>query len=159
MVGYKISATLSSSGGVNRGICRERKGFLAAIEELKSISMEANGVCRGITLAGEKVAISTGAVSSMNIWAFTPSIIRHMSEHFAVFLETHGTSLTVESYVADVVDGLLRDGKADCRILETDSLWFGVTYPQDRVHCQERIRQLIASGDYEADLWQQCRDG
>ena len=158
MVGYKIGATLSSNGGVNRGICHEQNGLLIAIEEHKGITVGTDGVCRGTNLAGELVQISTEAISSMNTWAFTPAILRHMSEHFAAFLQARGTSPTAESYIPDVVDSLIRNGKADCRILETDSRWFGVTYPQDRVYCQERIRQLITSGDYEADLWKQGRD-
>ena len=158
MVGYKIGATLSSNGGVNRGICRAQNGLLVAVEEHKGIAVEADGVCRGTNLAGEKVPIPTEAISSMNTWAFTPAILRHMSDHFTAFLEARGTSLTAESYIPDVIDSLIRNGKADCRILETDSLWFGVTYPQDRVHCQESIRQLIAAGDYEADLWKPGRD-
>ena len=153
MVGYKIGATLSSNGGVNRGICHEQNGLLIAIEEHKGIAVGTDGVCRGTNLAGELVQISTGAISSMNIWAFTPAVVEHMSRHFTDFLESRGDSLTAESYIQDAVDHLIRSGKADCRILETDSLWFGVTYPQDRVPCQEKIRQLIASGDYEAELW------
>ena len=153
MVGYRIGATLSLNGGVNRGICREHNGLLLAVEEHKAIAIEADGICRGINLEGNKVAIPTGAISSMNTWAFTPAILRHMSEHFATFLKTRGTSLSAESYIPDVVDSLIRSGKADCRILATDSRWFGVTYPQDQVHCQDRIRQLIAAGDYEAELW------
>jgi dTDP-glucose pyrophosphorylase len=158
MVGYKIGATLSDSGGVNRGICREQNGFLVAIEELKNISLGADGICQGTTLGGETVPIETDAASSMNMWAFTPAIIDHMSRHFAVFLGANGTSLTAESYIADVVDGLLKGGKADCRILRTESRWFGVTYPQDRAHCQQQIHRLIDAGDYHADLWQQNPD-
>lgn len=155
MIGYKIGATLSDSGGVNRGICREQSGFLVAIEEHKNITLRADGTCQGMTLGGEVVPIETDAASSMNMWAFTPAIINHMSEHFAIFLGANETSLSAESYIADVVDGLLKSGKADCRILRTESRWFGVTYPQDRVHCQQKIHQLIDAGDYRADLWQQ----
>ena len=158
MVGYKIGATLSSNGGVNRGICRQETGFLVAVEEHKSIAVEADGICRGINLEGKKVQISTEAISSMNTWAFPPTILRHMSDHFADFMKNRGTSLTAESYIPDVVDNLIQSRKADCRILETDSQWFGVTYPQDRLLCQAKIRQMIAAGDYEADLWNQDRD-
>jgi len=51
------------------------------------------------------------------------------------------------------VDRLIREGKADCRILATDSNWFGVTYPQDKVACVGNIRGLIAAGVYKTDLW------
>jgi len=54
MVGYKIGATLSSNGGVNRGICHEENSFLIAVEEHKSIAVEADGVCHGINLEGKR---------------------------------------------------------------------------------------------------------
>lgn len=153
MVGYKIGNTLSGHGGVNRGICTDSHGFLTAVEEHKNIAIDADGVCRGINLAGQRMAIAPDAVSSMNIWGFTPAIFEQMGQHFTNFLDRHGTHLTAESYIPDVIDELIRTERADCRILPTDSAWFGVTYPQDKPACVESIARLVSIRLYPPSLF------
>jgi len=153
MMGYKVRNTLSGNGGVNRGICMEKDGFLITAEEHTDIRLDSDGVCRGNNLAGKRVPVSLEAVSSMNIWGFTPSMLVHMAEHFQAFLRSSGASLTAECYIPSVVDHLIQSRLADCRILPTASNWFGVTYPQDKAVCVDNIQRLIAQGVYAADLW------
>ena len=153
MVGYKTCNTLSSSGGVNRGICVERDGFLVTVEEHTNIAIDIDTVCRGNNLSGHRVPVSLDAISSMNIWGFTPTILTHMAHHFELFLAKCGTSLTAECYIPSVVDDLIRMNHADCQILPTSSNWFGVTYPQDKAVCVQKIHQLIDAGVYKANLW------
>jgi hypothetical protein len=57
-----------------------------------------------------------------------------------------------ECYIPTVVDTLIRANKADCKVLDTTSHWFGVTYPDDKQHVVASIRKLIESGEYPADL-------
>jgi hypothetical protein len=38
-------------------------------------------------------------------------------------------------------------------VLETASRWFGATYPEDKLVVAERVRELIAAGEYPASLW------
>ena len=47
---------------------------------------------------------------------------------FEKFLAARGTEMKSEWYIPFVVDELIREGKADCRVLPTDSSWVGVTY-------------------------------
>lgn len=153
MVGYNISKTLSGYGGVNRGICHQRQGLLTTVQEYKNIAVDPDGVCRGNNLTGQRLPISPKAVSSMNIWGFTPAIFEQMGAHFTNFLRRHITSLTAESYIPDVVDELIQSGQADCQILPTDSAWFGVTYPQDKPACVENIAKLVSIGMYPVHLF------
>jgi hypothetical protein len=153
MMGYKVRNTLSGNGGVNRGICMEKDGFLITAEEHTDIRLDGDGVCRGNNLAGKRVPVSLEAVSSMNIWGFTPAVLAQMAQHFEAFLRGNGTSLSAECYIPSVVDSLIRNRLADCCILPTASHWFGVTYPQDKAICVNNIQKLIAAGVYKADLW------
>ena len=52
-----------------------------------------------------------------------------------------------------VVDVLIREGKADVRVLPTTSKWFGVTYPEDKQDVVASIQKLVSAGDYPAPLW------
>lgn len=153
MVGYPIKHTLSASGGVNRGICLDGGGFLSGVEEYTGIISGADGNCRGFNLNGEWAEFPGNALASMNFWGFTPSIFGQMDRYFSSFLADKGRSIDAECYIPSAVDYLIDSGKADCRILETDSRWFGVTYPQDKAGSVENIRALIAAGFYKENLW------
>jgi len=153
MVGYPIKHTLSVAGGVNRGICIEAGGFLAGVEECTGILRGDEGNCRGLGLNGEWTEFPDNAIASMNFWGFTPSIFGQMDRYFSDFLKSQGGSTDAECYIPSVVDCLVRSGEADCRILKTDSAWFGITYAQDKPVSMRNIRSLIDAGEYKEHLW------
>ena len=153
MIGYKITNTLSDHGDVNRGICSGSDGFLKDVEEHTEILLEDDGVCRGNNLAGERVEVSTSSIVSMNFWGFNTSVIAQLQSHFVEFLKEHGSEMKSECYIPTVIDELIRDGKADCSLLETSSSWFGVTYPQDKDACVKSIQHLVEKGEYPNSLW------
>ncbi|MFC4991263.1 nucleotidyltransferase family protein [Rubritalea tangerina] len=153
MVGYKLENTLSDHGNVNRGICTDVDGFLSNVEEHLDIEVEADGICRGENLSGERVELSVNSIASMNFWGFPPSLMKDLETHFIEFLKERGTEMKSECYIPTVVDEMLKSGKADCNILETSSSWFGVTYPQDKDMCVASITKLVEDGEYPADLW------
>jgi hypothetical protein len=47
---------------------------------------------------------------------------------------------------------MIRQQRADCRVLDTTSSWFGVTYPEDKPHVVASIARLVASGAYPSPL-------
>ncbi len=154
MVGYKLSNTLSDHGDVNRGVCQGTNGFLNNIEEHTEILEEADAICRGNNLAGERVEISPSALVSMNFWGFSASLMTHLASQFETFLAEHGNEMKSECYIPTVVDDLIKSEQAECYILETSSSWFGVTYPQDKDACVASIQQLVDAGEYPAKLWE-----
>jgi hypothetical protein len=153
MVGYPLKNTLSENGSVNRGICADKDGLLDTVEEHLDIQVEDDGVCRGENLAGDRVPLSLDAVSSMNFWGFPASIMQDLEAQFLDFLKERGSELKSECYIPTVVDTMIHSGNADCKILETTSSWFGVTYPEDKATCVESIQQLVNEGAYPAKLW------
>ena len=56
-------------------------------------------------------------------------------------------------YIPFVVDELIKEGKADCQVLPTESSWFGVTYREDKPHMVAEIGKLVAAGAYPAKLF------
>lgn len=153
MVGYPVGHTLSASGGVNRGICREADGLLVSVEEHTGIVSSNDGYCLGCNLKGEEVEFSAQAPSSMNFWGLTSDIFARMHGYFAGFLHEHAGDLRAECYIPSAIDSFIRAGEADCRILKTNGCWFGVTYPEDKPATVAKIGQLIAAGEYATDLW------
>lgn len=153
MVGYPLANTLSDHGDVNRGICtRDDHGLLADVEEYVAIERGPDGNVHGNALDGTRREIATSTPVSMNFWAFTPALFGELESQFTLFLSAHGTKEKSEFYIPTLVDGLIRNGIADCRVLETDSQWFGVTYPEDKPHVVASIRHLINLGEYPGSL-------
>ncbi|MBK1880900.1 nucleotidyltransferase [Luteolibacter pohnpeiensis] len=153
MVGYPLENTLSDHGDVNRGICKhDAADLLTEVEEYVEILRESDGVVRGQALDGQRREITEGTPVSMNFWAFTPCFFDHIESEFTDFLKARGTEEKSECYIPTVVDSLIRAGKADCKVLETTSHWFGVTYPADKPHVVHSIQNLIDSGEYPSPL-------
>ncbi|MEX1114724.1 MAG: sugar phosphate nucleotidyltransferase [Akkermansiaceae bacterium] len=153
MVGYPLINTLSDHGDVNRGICtRNDQGLLTGVEEYVKIEREGDGIVRGNALDGSRREVCEASPVSMNFWAFSHCFIEHLETEFNEFLKNFGQVEKSECYIPTVVDALIRANKADCKVLDTTSHWFGVTYPDDKQHVVASIRKLIETGEYPADL-------
>jgi len=153
MVGYRIENTLSDHGDVNRGICQtDNNSFLSGVEEVVKIKRQEDGSIKGTSLTGDVAEMSDGAPVSMNFWAFTPEFFTQIETHFTNFLKAHGSEDKSECYIPTVVDELIELGKADCKVLDTTSSWFGVTYPDDKPHVVASIQKLIDEGIYPSSL-------
>lgn len=153
MVGYRVSNTLSESGSVARGVCEtNEQGFLTKVTERTKILREEDGVIRFIEEDG-KTALDENTPVSMNMWAFTPDYFRYSEQCFVEFLKEHGNELKSESYIPSLVDELIHSGKATCRVLDTPSKWFGVTYATDRPQVVEKFAQLVKDGVYPSPLF------
>lgn len=153
MVGYPLRNTLSEHGSVNRGICQtDAAGLLTDVEEVVDIAREADGRVFGTALDGSRREVADTCPVSMNFWGFTPEFFAQIEEHFTAFLTAKGGEQKSECYIPTVVDDYIRQGKADCRVLDTTSSWFGVTYPDDKPHVVASIAKLIEAGDYPSPL-------
>lgn len=153
MVAYPIRNTLSSHGGVNRGICQVQVGQLVSVEEVLEIRLESNGGCRGHQLDGHAIELDPQALVSMNFWGLTPAVLSMMAEQFAEFLQQRGTEQASECYIPTVMDQLIRSHQVACRVLPTESAWLGVTYREDKAACAEAIQRLVQDGSYPRHLW------
>ncbi len=153
MIGYPLKNTLSDHGQVNRGVCEvSEESVLSSVEEYLKIGREPNGKVTGEGLDGERREISEAAPVSMNFWIFTPEFMDDLEDEFLEFIKENSGKETGESYIPTVVDSLIRQGKTTCKVLETSSSWFGVTYPEDKELVVASIRGLIAAGDYPQSL-------
>lgn len=153
MVGYRVCNTLSESGSVARGVCETNaEGYLTKVTERTKILREEDGVIRFFEEDG-KFPLEENTPVSMNMWAFTPDYFRHSEEYFVTFLKEHGQELKSEFYIPTVVDNLIHSGKATCKVLDTPSRWFGVTYATDRPQVVDKFARLVKDGVYPSPLF------
>ncbi|NLA16098.1 MAG: NTP transferase domain-containing protein [Bacteroidales bacterium] len=158
MVGYRLENTLSRSGTVSRGICRQnRDGFLESITERFEIRKEnserivstiknPDGTHSEIELAGQDLC-------SMNCWGFHPSVYTKAEQLVKQFLEKHGNHLSEEYHLPTLVNDIIQTKEGSCRVLETKARWFGVTYRDDRPQVIARLKALHTEGIYPTPLF------
>lgn len=153
MVGYKLKNTLSEHGYVSRGICDvDDEGYLRKIVETTKIYKE-KGKIFSMESDGKINYLTGGENASMNIWGFQPDIFEVLEEKFINFLDRYGHLSKSEIFIPSVVYDMIREGRADVEVLKGDSLWFGVTYKEDKSYVVSQIRKLIDNGEYPEKLF------
>jgi choline kinase len=153
MVGYRVGNTLSESGAVSRGVCVvDENDLLVNVVERTHIE-EKGGAIIYIDENAEEVIIPKNTPVSMNMWGFTPDYFDYSEKYFKDFLEENGQKLKSEFYIPLAVNNLIVEGKATCKVLDTPSKWFGVTYAEDRSQVVLKINELVRKGVYPSKLF------
>lgn len=153
MVGYRVHNTLSENGTVSRGVCAtDNDGYLTDVVERTNIEKK-DGQIVFTDEYGNNTVLHDNTPVSMNMWGFTPEYFTYSQEAFIAFLAEKGQELKAEFYIPTVVNELIVSQKASCKVLDTPSKWFGVTYAQDRPQVVEKINALIQEGVYPNKLF------
>lgn len=149
MAGFILKNTLSENGGVTRGICQvDEKGYLTDVMETPDIVKTDSGAA----VNGKE--IDANSYVSMNMWGLTPEFMDVLEQGFAEFFENiKGKELKAEYLLPIYIGQLLREGKVQVKVLETEDKWFGVTYKEDKDSVILSFKQLIEKGIYQKDLF------
>ncbi|MDE6097624.1 MAG: nucleotidyltransferase, partial [Muribaculaceae bacterium] len=97
---------------------------------------------------GQQLTLETNTPESMNFWGFTPDYFNYSKREFVKFLNEKINVPKSEFYIPTAIDALIRSGEASVKVLDTDSRWFGVTYPEDRPGVVANLAALHAAGEY-----------
>lgn len=154
MAGFILKNTLSDNGTVTRGVSVvDENGLLSQVHETTGIMMGEDGKIK-CDLPDVQEWISPEDKVSMNMWAAYPEFLEFLAEDFKTFLsEVEEGDLKKEYLLPNIVDKLLKEGRANVKVLETQDRWFGVTYQEDKEAVQEAFAELIKEGVYPANLW------
>ncbi len=154
MGGFILKNTLSDNGTVTRGVSVvDENGLLSQVHETTGIEMGEDGK---IKCDDPKVQewISPEDKVSMNMWAGYPKFIDYLAEDFKDFLaNVEEGDLKSEYLLPNIVDKLLKEKRANVKVLETQDRWFGVTYKEDKEIVQKAFSELIQNGVYTETLW------
>ena len=155
MGGFILKNTLSDNGTVTRGVSVvDENGLLSQVHETTGIEMGEDGQ---IKCDNKEVQewISPDDKVSMNMWAGYPEFLDFLAEDFKDFLtNVEEGDLKSEYLLPNIVDKLLKEERANVKVLETQDRWFGVTYKEDKETVQEAFRELISDGVYAEKLWE-----
>ena len=153
MVGFRIGNTMTENGGVNRGVCQTKDGFLTSVEECKDIAYNGNHEIVYKDADGKEHRLDANVPVSMNMWGFTPDYFDFGIREFSKFLSERINVPKSEQVIPDVADALIKSGEAMVKVLDTDSRWFGVTYADDRAGVVEKFAELHKAGIYPDKLF------
>lgn len=148
MVAFKLDKTLSSFGGVTRGLCTVNDEKLNTVIETADLQKTDYGVSsnRDIELDGSEPV-------SMNVWGFTPILFKYLEEKFVEFLSENGTEMKSEYLIPSVVNELIQSGQETVHVLRSGATWFGVTYKEDKPFVEGEIEKLVNKGEYPGKLF------
>ncbi len=153
VVGYDLDATLSDYGAVARGVCEvNSEGFLEGIVERTRVVRTKFGIVFE-DASSHHIPLGEGKTVSMNFWGFTPTYFDFARAAFVKFLEEQRENSKAEFFIPLVVNRLIKEGLATCRVLPTTAQWFGVTYKADRPLVIDVLARLVEAGDYPRNLW------
>ena len=153
MVGYRLMNTVSDHGTVSRGVCQTENGSLKKVKETLKIKKYPDGSIADIADPENEVSLAPESPVSMNFWGFTPWIFEEMEAYFTAFLKGLAPDeLKAECLLPVLVDKLITEGKLDVSVLDTDAVWFGVTYKEDRPIVEAELKKLHQAGAYPASL-------
>jgi len=162
MIGYKLINTLSENGSVSRGVCTvDDSNFLTGINERTDIRKTNEGIfyfenskeTKETKEDEKKFSLTGNELVSMNCWAFKLNFFDYLEKGFTDFFKQKGSDLKSEYYFINEISPRLIDKTLKVKVLECNSQWFGVTYPEDKPVVSKRINELVEAGVYPVDLW------
>ncbi len=156
MAGYLIENTLTENGYVSRGICKENaEGCLTNIDERTKIMWQGEKIVFTEDDGESRTEVAKGTTVSMNFWGFTISMMREMQDRLPAFLEEaiRENPMKGEFLLPRVCDALIKEGKAQIKVLKSGDRWYGVTYKEDKSSVVEALQKLKDDGAYPDILW------
>lgn len=152
MVGYTLKNVLSDHGSVSRGVGeQDNAGYLNTITERTNITKE-----NGKIVAHEKdgdIELSPEAKTSMNFWGFHPSVFELTKKMFHDFLQANHENIKAEFFIPLIVNEMIKSNQGKVKVISGGSVWFGVTYQEDKEEVIAKLRSLIKAGEYPEKLW------
>ena len=153
MAGFRLGNTLSDNGSVTRGVCHIENGALTGVTETHDIYKTADGA-ESRPEGGEVVTLNVKDLVSMNMWGLTPAFMDTLKKGFVEFLQgVKEGEIKKEYLLPEMIDQLIKAGKAKVDVLETKDTWFGVTYQEDKASVTEAFKKLVEEGVYPSNLY------
>ena len=153
MAGFRLGNTLSDNGSVTRGVCHIENGALTGVTETHDIYKTADGA-ESRSEGGEVVTLNVKDLVSMNMWGLTPAFMDTLKKGFVEFLQgVKEGEIKKEYLLPEMIDQLIKAGKAKVDVLETKDTWFGVTYQEDKASVTEAFKKLVEEGVYPSNLY------
>ena len=149
---YKLSNTLTSNGAVKRGVCHDINGNLQSIQECSVEVVDGKVYARPLD-EDNSFEVNKDQHVSMNFLCLNSAFFEDLEEEFKKFIDQSKNLLKDECLIQEVMFNKSKDTGVPIRVLESDAVWYGVTYREDKEKLVESIKSLVDAGEYPANLW------
>lgn len=152
LIGYRAINTITENGSVKRGVCEMEDGKLVGINE-SSILKEGDHIHCVSLVSGSEYDIEFNRLVSMNMLLFTPKIFEYLEKDFVEFFDNIKDEEKEEFLIPEVVNKHIKNGDVSVSLIETSSVWYGVTYKEDKDSVKCAINDMIKNDEYKENLW------
>jgi hypothetical protein len=156
MVGYQLKNTITENGHVARGVCEvSEEGLLENITERTKIQRVDGDIAFTEDDGYSWTKLDEDTPVSINFWGFTHAMMEELEAKFPAFLDEalKNDPLKGEYWLPKVADELVREDKADVRVLTSKDRWYGVTYKEDKPDVMNALQSMKDKGLYPEKLW------
>lgn len=155
-VAFKVTNTMTENGAVKRGvILTDKNGEMTKLIEssIEKVNKDILATPLEKKVYGDIFKIKTNTLVSMNLFCFNKDLVKHLKEKFPIWLIDNINVPKAEFLIPSVVDELVKEKKATLKILNTPSIWFGVTYKEDKPIVVSSLKKLTEKGIYKEGLY------
>lgn len=150
VIGYNILETITDNGSVKRGICNIKNNYLVSLDE-SIISRDGDKLFAKTLLGNNEIHVDKNTIISMNMFGFTPKIFDLLEDGFNDFL--NNVDATNEYLVPIEINKYIKKKLINVSVINTTSIWYGITYKDDLNLIRGEINRLINDGVYPKNLW------
>lgn len=150
VIGYNILETITDNGSVKRGICNIKNNYLVSLDE-SIISRDGDKLFAKTLLGNNEIHVDKNTIISMNMFGFTPKIFDLFEDGFNDFL--NNVDVTNEYLVPIEINKYIKKKLINVSVINTTSIWYGITYKDDLNLIRGEINRLINDGVYPKNLW------
>ncbi len=150
VIGYNILETITDNGSVKRGICNIKNNYLVSLDE-SIISRGGDKLFAKTLLGNNEIHVDKNTIISMNMFGFTPKIFDLLEDGFKDFL--NNVDATNEYLVPIEINKYIKKKLINVSVINTTSIWYGITYKDDLNLIKGEINRLINDGVYPKNLW------
>lgn len=152
LVGYRAINTVTENGTVKRGVCNIENKKLVGINE-SVIERRGDVIHCHSLINDEDYDIDFNYKVSMNLFLFTPKLFEFLENDFREFFDNMKNEETSEFLITEVLDKYIKNKEITIEVIDTDSVWYGVTYKEDKEDVVKAIGKMINEGIYSSNLW------
>ena len=154
-IAFDVANTLAENGSVKSGVCfYDNNHYLTKMIE-SSVYKDEKGVIHAEPLDKnlQPFVCEPGQLVSMNLFAFTKDIVKKLEKQFPAFLKDNIQDIKSEYLIPEEVSRLVGNKEATLELIGTPSVWYGVTYREDKPSVVKALKNLTDKGYYKPGLY------
>lgn len=153
LVGFRLHQTMRGQLPVSRGICQvDPQGWLLDVQECPYVNRDAQGQVIGGRDLDTAGPVASDVWTSVNFWAFHPSVFGFLQEQFQEFREQESQSLKSEFFLPTAIGKEIGRNRIQVSLQQQEGEWLGLTYREDLEFVRSCLAEAHDKGNYPLAL-------